>query len=99
MTSTDPMLRDVMLVCRNGHVLTDRLQSCPESTTLRCDRCGAPTLDCCPTCGQALPGAVPVPGLPPIGQMRPPAFCALCGGAFPWTARPQSVAPSLASLE
>jgi hypothetical protein len=91
--------RDVMLVCRNGHVITDRLKSCPESALRRCDRCGAATLDRCGTCGEPVPGAAPVPGLPAIGQPRPPAFCAQCGAAFPWTRRPAAGAPSLATLE
>jgi hypothetical protein len=98
-TTPDTTVRDVMLVCRNGHVITDRLQTCPESAALRCDRCGAATLDRCPTCGHALPGAVPLPGLRPIGRPRPPAYCGQCGGAFPWTRRPASAAPPLAALE
>jgi hypothetical protein len=96
---SDTTVRDVMLVCRNGHVLTDRLHTCPESPALRCDRCGAATLDCCPTCGKALPGAVPVPGLLPVGQLRPPAYCSQCGVAFPWTRCAVPPAPALVGLE
>jgi hypothetical protein len=98
-TTSDTTFRDVMLVCRNGHVLTDRLHGSPESAAPRCDRCGAATLDRCPTCGLALPGAAPVPGLHPIGHPRPPAFCCRCGAAFPWTRRPAAAAPPLAALE
>jgi hypothetical protein len=98
-TTADTTAQDVMLVCRNGHVLTDRLRSSPESAALRCDRCGAPTLDRCATCGQALPGALPVPGLLPVGRPRPPAFCATCGAAFPWTRRPAAAPPPVAALE
>src|SRR5262249_5365742 len=87
-TTPDTTFPDVMLVCRTGHVLTDRLHGSPESAAPRCDRCGAATLDRCPTCGLALPGAAPVPGLHPIGHPRPPAFCCRCGAAFPWTRRP-----------
>ncbi len=91
--------RDVMLVCRNGHVITDRLRTCPESEAVHCDRCGAATLDRCPTCGHALPGAVHLPGLLPVGHPQPPAYCSLCGAAFPWTRRPASPAPPVAALE
>jgi hypothetical protein len=98
-TTTDPAVRDVMQVCRNGHVITDRLHGHPDSAAPRCDRCGAATLDRCPTCGHALPGAVPVPGLFPIGHLHPPAFCSQCGAAFPWTRRPAAAPPSLAALE
>jgi hypothetical protein len=99
MDTLETPARDVMLVCRNGHVITDRLRSNPGSEVVHCDRCGAVTLDRCPTCGQALPGAVPVPGLLPVGRPRPPAYCSLCGAAFPWTRRPASPAPSVAALE
>jgi hypothetical protein len=97
-TLAEPV-RDVMLVCRNGHVITDRLRTCPEAETVHCDRCGAVTLDHCPTCGQSVPGAVHLPGLLPVGHPRPPAFCSLCGAAFPWTRRPAAAAPPLAALE
>jgi REase_DpnII-MboI/Uncharacterized protein conserved in bacteria (DUF2321) len=97
--SIDTTARDVMLVCRNGHVITDRLRSNPESDVVHCDRCGATTLDRCPTCGHALPGALPVPGLLPVGRPRPPAYCSLCGAAFPWTRRPAPPAPPVSALE
>jgi hypothetical protein len=99
MTTPELDVRDAMLVCRNGHVITDLLQSCPDSAAHRCDRCGAATLDHCTTCGRRLPGAVPVPGLRPIGRATPPAYCAQCGAAFPWTRRPSVAAPPLAALE
>jgi len=76
---------DVMQVCRNGHVITDLLNSCPERGLLHCERCGAPTLDHCLTCGQKIRGAIYVPGLIPAGSSSPPGYCAVCGAAFPWT--------------
>src|ERR1051326_7819278 len=79
--------RDVMQVCRNGHVITDLLHTFPERALSHCDRCGADTLDRCKTCGRELPGAVYVPQAAPIGQSQPPAYCASCGAAFPWTRR------------
>jgi hypothetical protein len=81
------IVQDVMQVCRNGHVITERLRGRPEDGLSRCDRCGAPTLHRCPTCGRELPGAREVPGLEPIGRRAPPAHCPLCGAVFPWTAR------------
>src|SRR5271165_1781305 len=77
---------DVMQVCRNGHVMTDLLHTNPERSRSHCDRCGAETLDRCATCGQELPGAFPVPGLAPVGALRPPDYCPTCGAAFPWAA-------------
>ena len=82
-------LRDVMQVCRNGHVITDLLHSYPERGLFHCDRCGAQTLDRCATCGANIPGAIQVLGLPPAGTCPPPNYCAVCGAAFPWTVRPQ----------
>jgi len=91
---------DVMQVCRNGHVITDLLRSYPERGLLHCDRCGAQTLDHCLTCGQAIPGAVYVPGLPAAGSCPPPNYCVTCGAAYPWTTRPRLPLPnSRAQLE
>jgi hypothetical protein len=84
---TATVCRDVLLVCRNGHVITDHLKTCPEQRLTHCDRCGATTLDRCQTCGQLLPGAAVLPGLLPIGEPPLPQFCATCGAAFPWTRR------------
>jgi hypothetical protein len=79
--------QDVMQVCRNGHVITDLLQTFPESGLGHCDRCGAVTFDRCLTCGQPLPGAAYVPDMPAIGRPRSPQYCSACGAAFPWTQR------------
>lgn len=85
-----PAFQDRMQVCRNGHVITDLLHSFPERARSHCDRCGAATLDCCGTCGQALPGATYVPEAAPMGVRRPPEYCSTCGAAFPWTVRRQA---------
>ncbi len=74
-----------MQACRNGHVITDLLRTCPERARTHCDRCGAATMDRCETCGHELPGAAVVPGLQPVGVRPAPAFCSACGAAFPWT--------------
>jgi hypothetical protein len=80
--------RDVMQVCRNGHVLTLVLRSHPQSGCLRCDRCGAEVVSECSTCGRSIPGAILGSGMQPIGALRPPAYCPDCGAAFPWTYLP-----------
>ena len=90
---------DVMQVCLNGHVITDRLVNDPESGRTHCDRCGAPTLDHCCTCGRKLAGTVPVPDLVPIGSWQAPRYCATCGAAFPWVRRPHTSPEPLALLE
>src|SRR4051794_35071047 len=75
--------RERMLVCRAGHLITERLTSRPDLRLPRCDRCGADTLDRCDTCGHLLGGAWPSHGLDPIGS-QPPTVCTACGAAFPW---------------
>jgi hypothetical protein len=92
--------QDVMQVCRNGHVITMELRSNPDTGLLRCDICGAATIEHCPTCGNELPGAVMVPGMQPIGTAQAPRYCASCGTPFPWTNRPRpAVAGPLVVLE
>jgi hypothetical protein len=86
----------VMQVCRQGHVITGLLQVVPGQGLSHCDRCGAETIDRCPTCGQDLAGSAYVPGLVPIGRLRPPAYCSGCGARFPWTKAPS--APAVAAL-
>jgi hypothetical protein len=80
--------QDVMQVCRNGHVVTNQMRTCPEQSRHHCERCGATTLHACSTCGQELRGALVVPGLQPIGVPGPPHFCSNCGAVFPWHRRP-----------
>ncbi len=93
-------LEDTMQVCRNGHVVTDRLRSCPERAATHCDRCGATTIERCETCGRELPGAIRVPGLHPMGLRAAPRYCATCGAAFPWTKlQKPTKRPALAVLE
>ena len=93
MTRARPEQADVMQVCENGHVITDVLLSQPGRGQRHCDRCGAPTLDSCPTCGQQIPGSVPLAGLTTTGYRRAPACCASCGAAFPWSRRVEKSPP------
>lgn len=88
MESVDELSQDVMQVCRNGHVITDLLRTYPERGLSHCHRCGSATVDRCSTCGMALPGAIRVPGLEPIGGRRPPLHCATCGAPYPWARKP-----------
>jgi len=92
MDTPDEAPHDVMQVCRNGHVITELLHTYPERGLSHCDRCGAETLQRCPTCGGALPGASLVAGLVPVGHSRPPQCCSVCGAAFPWAERPAAAA-------
>jgi hypothetical protein len=90
-----------MQVCRNGHVITDRVHASPEECRYHCERCGTTTLHACPTCAQDILGAVLVPGLQPIGTGKPPAYCSTCGAAFPWSrhSRSNATTPAAETLE
>ena len=87
MSAIETSEQDVMQVCRNGHVITDQLRSCPETGLSHCHRCGAATIDHCETCGREMPGALAASGLRPVGVRQPPHYCPTCGAAFPWTKR------------
>lgn len=76
---------DVLLVCHNGHVVTDRLHSHPAASRSRCERCGSGVLSSCPTCGQILTIARPLSLHDTLGGKRPPDYCSACGSSFPWT--------------
>jgi hypothetical protein len=91
--------QDVMQVCRNGHVVTDRLRGDPGSARFHCDQCGAATLHECPTCGVELPGARSAADLVPIGIWPAPRYCQTCGAAFPWLPKPRPTPEPLATLE
>ena len=80
MTLTQPT-RDVMLVCRNGHVVTDRLRARPDLRHQRCDRCGTETLERCPTCDRELLGAPLLDGPEPVGAWPALAVAAAAGFA------------------
>jgi REase_DpnII-MboI/Uncharacterized protein conserved in bacteria (DUF2321) len=92
-------MNDNMQVCLNGHVITGRLHGDPESSRYHCERCGALTLNCCPTCGTELPGAGDVLGLVPVGAWPAPRYCPKCGAAFPWVRKPLTGFEPLAALE
>ncbi len=93
------LIPDVMQVCLNGHVITDLAGAHPERRRTACARCGAATIDRCPTCGTALPGAVLVPGLAPVGTRRPPRCCSVCGAALPWNRRATTTTGPAAAAE
>jgi hypothetical protein len=101
METLDYAVRDVMQVCRNGHVITDLYYTFPDRARSHCDRCGAVTMIQCLTCGEELPGSVFVAQSLPIGEHKPPQFCARCGAGFPWAKKPQqaTAAPPIAVLE
>jgi len=86
--------RDTMLVCLEGHVITDSLKSSPELAHLHCDKDGALTISACSSCNAAIPGEMHYPDVVSFGGApTAPECCVNCGQAFPWTgksAKPQT---------
>lgn len=76
---------DLMQVCKNGHKITDRLNSCPQHSKEFCDRCGAETIYQCPKCKEPIKGYYDVPGVMTLGSETPiPHHCHKCGEPYPW---------------
>ena len=77
---------DVMQVCRNGHLITDRASSSPQHREKYCHECGAETIAACPSCQTPIRGHYHVPGVIAVGWTKPvPSYCHECGKPYPWT--------------
>lgn len=88
-----------MLVCENGHVITDCLE-CSNHDDKFCDECGAPTLSSCPSCGAKIRGESMSSGVVVIGYVTPaPSYCPECGKPFPWTVASLEALKELAELD
>ncbi len=88
-----------MLVCENGHVLTDRLERSPNDTP-HCSKCGAKTISKCPSCGAKIRGDLRDSGIVVLGHTTPaPKYCPECGEPFPWTAASLDALRELAELD
>jgi hypothetical protein len=88
-----------MLVCENGHVITDCLErsTCDDKF---CDKCGAPTISSCPTCGAKIRGDRKDSGIFVVGYVTPaPKYCPECGAPFPWTIAAIESLKELAELD
>lgn len=88
-----------MLVCENGHVLTDCLERSSNDTPY-CSECGAKTLSKCPKCGAKIRGELRDSGVVMIGfTTSAPNYCPECGSPFPWTAASLEALRELAELD
>lgn len=75
-------------VCLNGHLITARAVSQPESRRERCPHCNEVTISECLACNAAIPGWQP--GAAVYGARkayRVPNFCANCNQSHPWLLR------------
>lgn len=73
-----------MLVCENGHVITDKYESSPRKDAY-CDQCGAPTMTACPNCKEHIRGEIINSGIVYLGKRHAPKYCPACGKPYPWT--------------
>lgn len=88
-----------MLVCENGHVLTDSLEISSDDSAY-CSKCGAKTLTRCPSCGAKIRGDIRDSGVVMIGYTTPaPKYCPECGAPFPWTSANLEALKELAELD
>lgn len=78
--------RDAMQVCKNGHLITGRYHTAPESQKRYCRECGESTIAACPNCGTMIEGDLLSSRVfSPSTQDDVPCFCESCGAPFPWT--------------
>jgi len=82
---------DTMLVCENGHKITDLFDSYPDHFVERCSGCGAKTISQCPHCQEKIRGYHHIPGVVGIFDAPPPPqFCHKCGNPYPWQGKQDS---------
>lgn len=78
---------DTMLVCANGHQITNSIQNNLDKVTSSCTQCGKPTFSKCQHCNAPVPGARHVDtrhGTEFYPPRKIPAYCGKCGKPFPW---------------
>lgn len=76
------------LVCLNGHILEDRIDTHPEMESAHCPRCGESTITTCPNCETPIRGDYEIEGVAGlINEEPPPKYCHACANPYPWTNR------------
>lgn len=88
---------DVAQVCANGHVTNERSVESPSDNVKFCEECGAATTDICASCSVPIRGAWTTSDVIAVASnYQPPAYCAGCGAAHPWTESRLQAARALA---
>jgi hypothetical protein len=77
---------DIMQVCINGHMITDKAVTSPEFRKPFCPTCGAKTIEACPNCQATIQGDYHIPGVIAVGlgPKSAPSYCHGCGAPYPW---------------
>ncbi|WP_373485710.1 DUF2321 domain-containing protein [Acetobacterium malicum] len=82
-------------ICLNGHCITS---DCSLINLMQkyCDKCGAVTIEKCPSCQAKIHGDYEVPDVLCFSaEYTPPSYCHECGNPYPWT---QSAIESISLL-
>lgn len=86
------------LICLNGHVIEDRIDTHPEKASSYCPRCSEPTISACPNCEAPIRGDYEIEGVCGMAEMEPaPNYCYKCGEPFPWTGKYLEAAKQMAA--
>lgn len=90
---------DMAQICLNGHIVNDQTERHPHFNKRFCEKCGAETVVQCQQCGTGIQGKYHVRGVASLSitKKSPPAYCADCGSAYPWTERKLQAAKDLVS--
>ncbi|AKI97988.1 DUF2321 domain-containing protein [Kosmotoga pacifica] len=84
------------LICKNGHIITDTIDTQPEKYEKYCSKCGAETIKKCEHCGAFIRGDYEIPGFVTIGfPPELPKYCHNCGKPYPWTEKSIEAAKEL----
>lgn len=79
---------DIALICLNGHIINQEVNSFPERNSKFCENCGAETISKCKYCGAFFKGYYTgefYDDESSYGISDPPAYCYNCGKSHPWT--------------
>lgn len=88
---------DIAQICRNGHVVNSSAQHYSQHNEAYCSKCGAETMQNCPSCQKPIRGAYHG-GWINVNYKRP-AHCSNCGHSYPWTEAAINAAREFASIE
>lgn len=84
------------LVCLNGHIVNDEMDTRPEHNENFCSKCGTATIYQCQICQTNLRGYFEHPSVVYPSKSEPDAFCFHCGNPYPWTRYKLEAAKELA---
>lgn len=88
--------RGTALVCERGHLITTLLEYSSNRPGGHCEKCGAPTMHECKSCGGRILGGYP--GF--VGHDKtPPSNCTHCGKPFPWREEALAKAEKVARMQ